>query len=456
MTYPLVRFVDAPDPAAVIRFDFNAAGTWADDETWPEHDGFSLGAPAFEGDPDAYGVEYGYRELGFNLLVDGSATLAARTMGRLSRELQRRDNWLLFQLSAESDPVWFKTYRSQPGELSLEHVYVEDASNLYGISVSLAADPFAYGERVTLPAVSISNDPIAAGNPMRYELPPIVGDAPAPLRVAVTPSAAAALSSGTMLLAVNSLEPGQGFGHTLATASGAGGNLLQLGTDTTLQASTGAVDGTAARVAFTDATMATRVSFLTSMWVGRYRVFVRLKVSDSSTVLAIKHGETAATQLPTSSAWRWVELGNAHIPYGNAVSVDSSLSGFADGGVTVDVQRVSGSGTVDIDAVVLLPARQTGDVGNTSTAVASGNPTGVDATQMIVNGEHEITLTASATGTLVNMTRANAVSGGYPLARPGADNHLFVMQAFTTTDDIARTASLAISYLPRFLYLAGE
>jgi hypothetical protein len=45
VTYPKVRFVSSPDTSADVRFDFNTAGEWSDDETWPEHDGFSLGAP---------------------------------------------------------------------------------------------------------------------------------------------------------------------------------------------------------------------------------------------------------------------------------------------------------------------------------------------------------------------------------------------------------------------------
>jgi hypothetical protein len=172
-----------------VRFDFNTAGEWSDDETWPEHDGFSLGVPTLEGDPDAYGVQYGLRQLEFNVIISGAYSDASRLWSQLAKELvTRRTNWLLFQFSAFSQPVWFKTYRTAPDALDFEQVDDTDdaSSNLWGLGVQLAAEPFAYGERVTLPTLTVTNDPAAATNPCMAVLPEILGDAPAPARFEMT------------------------------------------------------------------------------------------------------------------------------------------------------------------------------------------------------------------------------------------------------------------------------
>src|SRR5690606_10609402 len=94
--YPLVQFVDAPDPSATVRFDFNARGTWADDEVRPNHDGFSIGVPQLIGEPDSVAVEYDLRTLSFSLMVAGSRLVALRAQRDLAREILRPSNWLMF------------------------------------------------------------------------------------------------------------------------------------------------------------------------------------------------------------------------------------------------------------------------------------------------------------------------------------------------------------------------
>ncbi len=190
MSFPLVRFVEGPDPAAAVRFDLN---TKAATTKKVLGDGFTLGVPTLEGDPHAPGVVYGDRQPMFSHIVSGTKADALAALSSLSRELLRPTNWVLFQLDAFTAPIWLRTYRSQFGALSLDQVYVETETgdsvalpDTWRIPVPLLADAFAYGERVTLPAVKVVQS--ATGDrAMRWVLPEIEGDAPTPLRVQIAP-----------------------------------------------------------------------------------------------------------------------------------------------------------------------------------------------------------------------------------------------------------------------------
>lgn len=122
MSFPLVKFVDSPKPTAAVRFDFNVESSDAPRRVGGE--GFTLGVPTLEGDPDAVEVSYGWRELLVPHRVNGSKQSALAVLSTLSRELLRPTNWLLVQLDALTAPVWFKTYRTAPAALSLDRVYV--------------------------------------------------------------------------------------------------------------------------------------------------------------------------------------------------------------------------------------------------------------------------------------------------------------------------------------------
>jgi hypothetical protein len=76
-------------------------------------------------------VEYGLRQLEFNVIISGTYADASRRWSQLARELTgRRTNWLQFQFSEFSQPVWFKTYRTAPEALDFEQVDdTDDASH---------------------------------------------------------------------------------------------------------------------------------------------------------------------------------------------------------------------------------------------------------------------------------------------------------------------------------------
>lgn len=220
-TWPLGRFVDRPALDALVRYECNAADASAPRRMTSD---FTLGAPTLDGDPDAVGVSWGFRSPSFTQRVKGPKRAALEALAGLSRELLRRTNWFEFKLDQQTPSVWLKVYRSSYSPLSLSRVYVdtrtgdetffdEDESpdgglyrpvpDTWEIEVPLIADPFLYGARETLGPVVITQS-ATGDHPMRWVLPPLKGDAPAPLRVSVDPDQPATFDVAQWLLACTS------------------------------------------------------------------------------------------------------------------------------------------------------------------------------------------------------------------------------------------------------------
>lgn len=148
------------------------------------------------GDPR---TSWGPRRCEFRLRISGDRYAAQSVQSRLARVLMRPEFWLRFQLDAGSHPVWLRVVGADPGDLSFETVFVDRSTyDHWTVGVGLDAEPFAYGERVVLSALTLPADP-ATG--MWLALPDILGDAPARLRVTLTlPPATAAVPMWTPLM----------------------------------------------------------------------------------------------------------------------------------------------------------------------------------------------------------------------------------------------------------------
>ncbi|QLQ11186.1 MAG: hypothetical protein HZY75_13385 [Nocardioidaceae bacterium] len=86
--FPLLRFVAAPSLDAEVFFDFNPHGI--------KPDSFSLGSPSYLGDVDAIAPSLGFRSVSFTAHFASSKFDNARDAVRLSREMARDRNWLLW------------------------------------------------------------------------------------------------------------------------------------------------------------------------------------------------------------------------------------------------------------------------------------------------------------------------------------------------------------------------
>lgn len=510
MTYPIVQFVRRPEVGAAVRFDFNTAGEWATEDTWFGHEGFSIGTPSLAGDPDGIGVEYGLRSLAFNLFIEGSKADAGRVMTALSRELLRQSNWLLFQLSPDSAPVWFKTYRSQPGDLSLDHVYVEGTGR-WGIAVNLVADPWAYGERVTLPSASMLTDPLsnpATTLPSVHQLPPIKGDAPTPLHIRT-----GAPRNERQVLSSLAMEPGtlaDSYNRPLFVR-----NWAILYADTTavtgLPATT-AIGGNVHQVTFatnaamkprlrTDSTTGTLAKLVDGNGVdfdnltpGRWRAFLRVRVpsisgGSTASTFQLRLGIAPAVITPAEGGieantdWRfgptvthsqfvfggtgtitapWLDMGEVSFPQGAPL-----VDGYADtlaGNVkhlAVEAARTAGNLSLYIDELMLVPVELTkpGTLGSTMAFVDKGTTPYDYGDYMHLDAEADRVVVTVKTAGVESYVSAFAappvVRGSLPWVHPGATNLLHYLPKTFDSEVQGTPQPWDVSYQPRYLYLAG-
>lgn len=479
--YPLVRFVDAPEESANVRLDLNSIGVWADERIAPAHEGFSIGAPTLEGDPDGIGVEYGLRTISFSLHINGSRQASLRAMEALAREVQRRRNWLMVQLDDSSAPVWFRTYVSQPGEVSFDRVFNDGRPDGWVVGVQLSADAHALGARETLATVTVANDPTAASNPMSFIVSDIKGDAPAPVRIGADFSAN--LDQADIVWSVCPVP--DDFTAPLSWDIGTGDGWTA-GTDTGAAVADAAYSGGSYReVTFaTDAGMATRLygSAPESLIPGKYRVFVRVARSDDSSEFAFKLGyrdffgdvmggaETVRWDRGTSTSTglaTWVPLGTRSFPQ----HYDDSLRvpGFTDFNpdISLQVERTSGTGALRLDSLLLVPVHLAGMdepgrmLGAEFTALG---PQSAD-TASYWDGDAEAYTRVNGFG-VVTAAIQPIPHGDFPVLHPGVANAVHLIQqsrlvagyfgATDNGDSITRTATVTLSYHPRHLWLGAD
>lgn len=479
MSWPRIRFVDEPTTGAAVRLDLSNDGV-----AWVGAEDFKLGTPQFEGGPGQVGAEYGYRQLSMTVHLQGSKATALATLQTLAREIQRVDNWLLFQLQSGSVPVWYHTYRTQPGELSLDNVYDETngkvRSDRWDVTVQLDAESHAYGTRetMTLGSSTISNDPATGTNKMAVVLPTLKGDSPAELRVTLDPSlsgmagykfmlSSVALDSGSSYTVPYFWQVGTGDSFTAHTDTGADV------ADATMS------NGSYRAVTFaTDATLVKRLSgTMPSMPSGLYKVLVRVRRSDTSSTFSVRLGQTVggidvaglttavlnrATSTTTHATW--LDLGEFTLPHGGQAPSDVAV-GNGQPLVFLQASRLSGSGSLHLDAFAVIPVARE-DVVLTKTLFSEFDAIGPTGTEVVSWDTAENMCWVTPPGPpLPPVTAAKPIlTGAFPVAVPGHVNVLHVFQQVNgqkpfggtdSSDSITATVIASVSYLPRYLWLAA-
>lgn len=508
MTYPIARLIDAPDPSATVRYDFNDKGTPTDPALAPRGvlaDSFTLGAPSLDSPFDAVSPLYGPRTLGFTHTVKGLQVDADTAVAVLSRELLRPSGWFVFQRTAFSRPSYWRLYATGPDALGYDQVYVETATgdpvslpSTWRIPVSLTAENFGYGERIFLGPYTVTQTP-DGDNPMRVELPTIHGDAPTALRVEVKAATTNARTSRFLLAAVSGdsvsdllLDVGTADDWTAGTDTSAPVTDSDYagGSYRTVTISTGGLDA---------GEYEPRISGTVDDIVpGRYKVLCRCELDpvDSSTpqryALAfgqdangeIRWGQTVYQETSTLNGsidnvaypfQGWVDLGEFTFPLGVTLP-DDLIPATVSADVAVRLGTVSGVGEARLDALKFIPV---------------DGPTIVRTTLLSTEFEPEVTdhsypvlplsETASCTwdGDAANrsglvwmqeqplgdlLPSAVVPQGGFPMVDPAAGENVLVAFATgrgRTDDDDAGTAvatewTVTPSYQPRLLHLDGR
>lgn len=475
MAYPLVKFT-ASAAAATVRLDFNVDSGGM--KTYPDADNFDLGTVEFDGEPDAIGVEYALRNITFDLVIEGTHAQALAQQAAVARELMRAENWLMYQQDASSDPVWFRTFRASPGSLSLDRVDNERTLNTWVIGITLHAEPFAYGERVSLSSVTVNNNPASGTNPCSWTTATILGDAPAPARVQVNPSNSGAMPGYRWMVSHAALSAaytpvfwqigasdgwtaGTGTGASTANAAYSGGSYRPV---------TGSLGLMASRLSGNAPTTPTR---------GRYKVLVRVARSDAVTEWALAfgqnvggtyvYGDTVAfpgDNVGTTEMASWVDLGDFTFPRGAGQVPDGLVATPSTPNISLQAQATVGSASGEqlrLDCFMLVPLDITGQVGS-STLFSEFTRVGIDSSGGlgVWDGDEEAFWAFNSSSGLFTPMPKN--EGGYPVLVPGATNVFHLLQQANgneplfgedATDSISVSTAVVVSYHPRWLYVGA-
>lgn len=483
MSYPQVQFVAAPEDGAEVLFDFN--DNFGDAPSAIVHGSFNLGVPSVEGDPDGLGVQYGPREASFSLLIYGNRHAAMQTQALLARTFMlRRRGWLRVQLDEFIKPVWLRTYTPTPSELDFSLIAPTSEVDAWRLEVAVAAEPFVRGERIVLWTGVIDNNPASGTNPLGVNLPAVVGDAPAPLRIGAEFNR---IHNQSDILWATSAVP-SGFAPIVWPIGTGDG--WSIGSDTSDPQSHPAFSGgTCRKVSFASGdAMATRLAGTApaSIPPGTYRVFLRMARDNVAGTFAFRLGYRTQYQGdqfggskvavmdrgPSTNAIHatYVDLGEFSFPTHRAtIDIAEAANNPV---IALQVERLSGISGALLDCFVLVPVDHSGvttlEPWEKSDILVSEfpgqGPQFAAGEAQLWDGDAETSARITPAGQIDAYVRP-ANRGRFPTVRPGVTNRLTLIQQTRlssgnhgtedNTDLITDTATITVSYQPRHLWL-GE
>jgi hypothetical protein len=430
------------------------------------------------------GATFGNRTIGLPLQVLPTATAdqIATTLQSLHRELNRPTNFLRIQLAGMTSAVWFRTLRAPDYTFKMLRLQLVDNTQAL---LEIPAEPFGYGRREMLPAVTVTNDPAAGSNGQFFDVTGVKGDVQTPLSMSV--------STGVLSGGANP-DTNRFISHLATRRRGDPTALtwfvqcesMTMGTDTSANANTADSGGSRALCTFaTVATMTNRVSTTfpsapNDEIRGTYRVYLRCRASASGhgpmsvqltwgsidgTAASVYANNTVSIGVdvgPSAPTFRYVDLGTVTIPPlapaddfgGRAITPEGIFLG-------VSAARASGTGSLDLDVLLLIPADdQTLLIRWPGTA---STPTDVilDATSRVgASGVPALTVYARTAGGLTRALMPARPRGGPIHISPGVTNRVWFIKDVgldnpdnSTGDDKAATITVTPWYHPRYLHL---
>jgi hypothetical protein len=453
---PLLRFVDSIQNAPTVRLDLNDWVTWG---TLAETD---FGMPAMRRtvtssmlrDGEHVGASaYGNRELTLVLkLIPASANTAAAQLQLLHRELDRPTNLLQYIPEGAANAVFFRTFRSSPDAVQFDPI-------LKQVHVTLLAEPFALGVREDLAAITVRNDPTLV-NGLFCDLTGIKGDVEVPLFIEYADGGGGLARSGFTVGVRSGSAP---YPNRFIQAES-----MSAVTDTSVVADAAFSGGSKARTTFVGiqalaARLGGKFPNLTDPagaenW-GVYRVFARVAQTVATDVISLAIGAGAGTNSPSvtiksQTQPQMVDLGTVDATAGLATA-----GGYAATEYRIEYQaalrfyaaRTSGSGSLDIDYLVFVPADE-------CLGSWSAFPDALAATDLgVLDGPNDSAYLATAlSGATPGRYGAwpAAITGRLPRVMPG-NNRLVIVESSKdvppTTNLLTSSINMTIRYWPRYL-----
>lgn len=451
----LIRFVDSIASSPTVRLDLNDEATfWVKKFDAPPprlrrsvasnamRDGISVGSSSY--DARTLTIELECRK--------STQDLAATEIQKLWRELDRSLNWIQYQPTGATKPVYFRTFRSDTSQL--EDVIAQAAMRTFTIEV--LAEPFALGLRETLGPYTISNDPAAASNPGYVDISGVLGDVPTEAIYWNTTYNRAATLMGIRHGDFSDLRPHQQAETTTLGANtanpGGGPDAAMSGTGTNNYVRT-TFPGTSWGMRCWSNTRTT-ITVQRGSWV----IYAAVRRTDSTSVIKVGLSASSTTEpaetttVPLSTSRQLVRLGR----HTTIVGSNYSAIPMANPNWYAWAARESGTGNLDWDCFFLVPA---------DTAVLealSHSTTGSSGGDNVFDGIADRAMSIVDGGNPVGLATEEGpmqATGRIPLLMPNVTNRLFYLTSsqYDATGlrvhSKSETNDVTVYYWPRYLHV---
>lgn len=454
----VLRFVDSIQASPTVRLDLNdTAQTWvATDETKfppPPLKRSVTSSMLRDGSPPTASA-YDNREITLVLTLSSALTdnAAATQLQALYRELDRPTNLLQYIPGSVTNPVFFRTFRTSPDDVLFDPL-------LKQVRVTVLAEPFAVGVRVDVGPTTVNNNPAAGSNGLFLDLTGIKGDVETPLFIEYADGAGGLARSVFAIGVRTGAAPYpnrflQAESMSLASAS-----------DMSVVADAAMSGGSKARCTFaTVPGMGVRVSSKfpnptlpagAENW-GVYRVYARVAQTVATDVISMKAGAASSNTdvtIRSQTAPQLVDLGTLDSTFG---SVTTGGHGVAEYRVEdmvspmlISAARLSGSGSLDIDYIVFVPADEC--FGSWISALTAPGATYLWVIDGVSDAAYIATALSGATPGKWGLG-GGAITGRLPRVMPG-DNRLVIVETASPslTNAITTSISMTIRYWPLYL-----
>lgn len=458
------KFVDQPIATPATLFDMN---NWSAGCVVDMGQTFDISPPVLRKTKVANNLSDGSlntaasfenRNLVFSVGIGpGTKAWKSSLLNNLMSELYKPKNLLMYQMDSTRPPVFFRTFRSDDVKVVTRGSGVDE---IWRIDLNVEAEPFAIGPRIDIPQFVVSNDPAAATNPMRFDITGIVGDVPTPAFVRISDLG----PQGKALLATRT------FGNPTSLTLSQQAESATLGTDATVAADAAASNGSRVNISFsTNAAMTTRLTMTQPNGTdpvalrGRYRVFARITALTAAINVTLRWRQTGGgdyvpgplnTTDLTPPNWEMLDLGVLEFPAPQMAPEQMGYSNLPTQHANTDIQiqaaRNSGSGTLLIDYLFLMPATERFCALFQWAAVPSG--------WMVLDGPNDATYGLAAGSTPFGATRIIdnkqgiiTRQGGLPMLVPGLTNRWWFSHNESAN---GITETVDISYWPRWKEVA--
>jgi hypothetical protein len=353
-----------------------------------------------------------------------------------------------------TNPVFFRTFRSSPDAVQFDPI-------LKQVRVTLLAEPFALGIREDLAAITVRNDPTLT-NGLFCDLTGIKGDVETPLFIEYADGGGGLARSGFSVGVRSGPSPYpnrfiQAESMTIAALA-----------DTSVVADAAFSGGSKTRTTF--ATQKIHQSRLASYFLnmtvptgaenwGLFRVFARAAQTVATDVITMSTFGNRPVTLASHTQPQMVDLGTVDSTGGLSTVGGHAPTEYRAGtagdnfALLLDAGQTSGTGSLDIDYLVFVPADEC--LGSWSAFTDANAATDLG----VIDGPNDsayiaTALSGAAPNRSIRVNRPTAITGRLPRVAPGSSHLVFVETSRVsvgTANSLTSSINMTIRYWPRYL-----